>query len=537
MSHDRTRRISQLALWLGLAAVACTATYLLHIATRGGLLWDEAARVLAGQELAFQLQRGDAAGAWTWLNNQTFYPFLLPAFQGVLLASGVPPVAAAWMPSLLAYGVSGILAGLLVRALGGNGWGAAVGGVGVWSIPQLASFAGGAYTEPFGVVMYLCVLLTITRLLTNPTRVSVALVISAVVIAFWIKPDYGVFSLVAIALTGLLALPGDANPRRRQFMVALLGSVAAEVIGLSFNLFPKLSGLLVFFTQAANTSAAPHSPASRDPFFYFHSLMADPGLGTGLFVGAILLLCTAVAAVRVYKERLLIAPILLVVIPIAAYSASSIQFTRYLLPAIAMQFVFVGWLASKITTSGSNVLRPAVVLLALILLGSEIPRYVAGDPSTVSPPAAEQARADIVLALGVDNQRILFLRPLNEVSVPLLQLSLDRASGRLTLPIFAPAAWTSTQPGGLEQMLSQACPTEVVAIEVDPGSSFDTLDYRLAWGPSAGYLQQAFQLQAAGVLTLQQSLAVDGGRARVWVWSLPQTSSAGSSCQVASAKF
>jgi hypothetical protein len=505
-------------LWIALAAVACTAVYSLRIASRGELLWDEAFRILAGQQLAFLLQRGDLLGAWQWLNNQTFYPFLLPAFHGLLLLAGLSPTDVAWLPSLLAYGASGILAGVLVRWMGGSRWGAVVAGVGVWSIPQLASLSAGAYTEPFGVLVYLCILLAITRLLQQPGRWSVTALTGVEVVAFWIKLDYAFFGLIAIALTGLLALPSAANSRRRHFMVVLLASVTAEAIGVSFNLGPKLSGMYSFFTQADSGSALRHSLTSRDPLFYIHSLLGDPALGTGLLVGAALLTSTAFAAARAYRERLLVAPLLLVVMPLAAYSASSIQFTRYLLPAIAVQFVLAGWLASKIPAGW--LARTAIAAVGLVLLASEIPGYLAGDPLFVSSPVARQALGEIVQVVSGGDRRILFLRPLNEVSPPLVELSLDRREGRTLRPVFYQTPWTPAQSGGLEQMLAEACPYEVAAVEVDPGSSLDTVDYRLAWSASAPYLQQAADLEAAGALVLRRSVSLEHGLAHVWVWSV-----------------
>jgi hypothetical protein len=41
------------------------------------------------------------------------YPFLSPALYGLLLFAGASPLFAAALPSLIAYGVAGVLAGRL----------------------------------------------------------------------------------------------------------------------------------------------------------------------------------------------------------------------------------------------------------------------------------------------------------------------------------------------------------------------------------------------------------------------------------------
>ncbi|MDQ1373092.1 MAG: hypothetical protein QOJ09_430, partial [Actinomycetota bacterium] len=96
--------------WLAAAAAAFVLVVLTQVAGRGTLVWDEAARVGAGEHLSLALRAHDPGQVWDWFNAQTFYPFLEPALHGLALFLGASPVAAGWLPSTVAFVVAGLLA-------------------------------------------------------------------------------------------------------------------------------------------------------------------------------------------------------------------------------------------------------------------------------------------------------------------------------------------------------------------------------------------------------------------------------------------
>src|SRR5687767_3554772 len=102
--------------WMAAAAAMVTVVFTLQISNRAPLLWDEAVRVSEGAAFSYAVRDGDWGEVWDWLNRQVFYPPLMPILHGMLFLV-VGPVAAAWLPALLAYGAAGVLCGALARTL------------------------------------------------------------------------------------------------------------------------------------------------------------------------------------------------------------------------------------------------------------------------------------------------------------------------------------------------------------------------------------------------------------------------------------
>src|SRR5438128_11319664 len=115
--------------WVLAAISAAAAVWRLQIANRAPLIWDEAVRVDAGASLTYAIRSGDFHGAWDWIHTQVFYPFLGPAFNGLTLLVTHDPLAAAWVPSLVAYTLAGMLAGRLALDLGAGPVGALCAGL------------------------------------------------------------------------------------------------------------------------------------------------------------------------------------------------------------------------------------------------------------------------------------------------------------------------------------------------------------------------------------------------------------------------
>src|SRR5262249_314345 len=143
---------------LGAALVAAVVVGTLQARNRAPLTWDEAARVSQGMRLEHALREHDLGNAWQWLHEQTFYPFGGPSLHGLALLITGDAVTAAWLASLIAYAVMGILAGRLALALGGGAIGAWSAAILAWLIPLEVRLAAGGFMEPLGACAWLLLL-------------------------------------------------------------------------------------------------------------------------------------------------------------------------------------------------------------------------------------------------------------------------------------------------------------------------------------------------------------------------------------------
>ena len=59
---------------------------------------------------------------------------------------------------------------------------------------------------------------------------------------------------------------------------------------------------------------------------------------------------------------------------------------------------------------------------------------------------------------------------------------------------------------------------QVVGVDISPGSTFDTLDYRTTFPSQPQYLALAYQLESSGTLIREASLSLEGGRLHIVIW-------------------
>jgi hypothetical protein len=188
--------VGQIGLPAAAFVFAC-AELVWQVRGRSWLLWDEAARVDAGQGLAFALHSGSAVALWNWINDQTLYPFLSAALNGLLIFLGADPLTAAWIPSVTAYVAIGLLAARLAKVCGASLFGQWLAALLCWTAPLEARLGAGAFAEPLGACAYLCLLLLIIAVYREP-RARTAILIAIVVAATsWMKWDYGIAALPA----------------------------------------------------------------------------------------------------------------------------------------------------------------------------------------------------------------------------------------------------------------------------------------------------------------------------------------------------
>ena len=528
----RARSISPTG-WVALsicAVFAVAAIGLLQVLGRGPLEWDESVRVNSGWWLAYRLSLGDIASVWQWLNGQTLYPFLSPALYGLLLFAGASPLLAAALPSLIAYGLAGVLAGRLAWEVGGGRVGAWAAALLFWLTPMQARLAAGAFTEPLGTAGELGLLALLLHLRRQPRLRNALLCSAAAAALLFLKWDYGILAIALVGITGFLVTEGkNAYAVRRMYDIALLGAIVIAGAFLAVNTHAKLGGLMTF-ASVDN----PGGPSGIDLTFLPRALFTDPqvGLSPLVAIGMLVGLAWAVAAwrhIRAVRPLVVFASISYI-----AYSSAIYREPRYFAPTLAILTVLAGaaigqWLAVIINWVGSRQERRLAIIAAAslgvgLILVSQVPGLAVQDFRIVPSPAAVQAEQFAVAHMGDGSQPVMLLGPTTEVSPSGIQVAWEAQTGRpAPLVSYVVEVAPADRRGTFNRSLLAMMPGHVLAVDVGPGSQLDTKDFRDFWPGQHDYISYALSLESAGCLTRVDQQELDGGRIQVIAWNLAGT--------------
>jgi len=191
--------------WLLASLGAALLALVFQVRQRAGfLVWDEADRIYPAVAFAHAVHVGDPAGAWAALHIRSPYPVLASLTHGLILLLNPDPVVAAWVPSVVAYAVAGLLVARLTLALSGKQWAAWCAALLFWMTPLELRVTAGSFIEPMGGCLYLALLLSLVRLQQLTHRRSALWPGLLVAVAWLYKYDYGVLASALVGLSGAL---------------------------------------------------------------------------------------------------------------------------------------------------------------------------------------------------------------------------------------------------------------------------------------------------------------------------------------------
>jgi hypothetical protein len=530
-------------------AAAATAVWVARaqVSDRAPLVWDEAARVNSGMQLAYDLRALDTADIWQWFTLQDYYPFLGPALHGLIYLGGGGILTAAWLPALLAYAAAGVVVGRLAAALGAGEAGAWMAAALFWLTPLEAKLAAGAFTETMGACLAAGVVLALVRLGQTGRR-SFALGAGALAgTAWWLKYDYGLLATATIVGVGLVtALRGRAARIAVPYAWAAATAVALFAVSIGPGWSRKVEGLRTFTGSASPGQSSidflghPLRALQHVDLAYYPSALFGGGglhLSTASEVGITTLTATllvggvAWALFAVRRHPALLAPLVLVAGWMAIYSLAGVKFPRYVAPLIALLAALAGTAGGRAWAYASArgrplLLRAAVagaavaVAVSLALQASHLDEqfaFLAPDP-----PAAEALgfiTGHLPPPEGI--RPIVMIGQTNELSLNSVRIAWNERLGRQA-PAVEPVteAPVRERSAMLLSTLYALRPIEVVGIDVRPGSALDTLDFRRRWPSQRDYFRIARRLEQSGALVRVAQLRPRAGRVGVTVWRL-----------------
>lgn len=523
------------AAWLLVAVGLTLMVGAFQVGDRAPLVWDEAARVNAGVGLATALDQGSLGGVWDWVNAQTFYPFLSSALHGVVFFFTGDELVAGWLPTLVAYGLCGLLVGRLALELGAPQVGAWVAALLFWLAPIEARLSGGAFTEIVGACVEVAVLILLTRLYSHP-RLKLALGTGALAgAAWWLKYDYGLIVMGTVALTGLIVV---VTRRDRKTLVAFAAAGLAAVLVvagfMTSNFEGKLEGASEFIgpaapgaTSAGDIGRSFTANASPDFLFYPRLLLGDGEVGIAPPVGVLMLLSVAWVLSR-WRARPCVRPaVVFTVLWLVVYSLAMVKFPRFSGTLIPVLAVFTGVLVGDgwRWAQRRSWPRPAVAGVAAVALVAVCAAHVPSMRQQfffLAPhPEARAGLEYIVTALRPTDRPVVVIGANNEVSLSAVQLAWNRRLGRPG-PLIEPVeeALPQQRPAMLVDRLRGLRPDQIVGVEVARGSRFDSADLQARFASHPDYLMLLRELEDVGVVRQVSRRATPGRTLTVTVWRM-----------------
>jgi hypothetical protein len=496
----------------------------LQVSNRAPLVWDEAARVDAGFYLSAAIRGLDPNAVWQWINGQVFYPPVAPGLNGLVLLVTHNTEVAAWLPSLVAYGLSGVLSGRLAGALGGGPIGTWCAALLCWTTPIDARLAGGAFTEPLGACLILVVLLGLVALDQHKGLLLPAVVGIAIAITWFTKYDYGLLAAGTAVPAGMWGLIADRTAVRARSL-AMMGT-AAGLLGaawFSVNFGEKLRGATAFIGQAV-----PGSHAGIDVTYYLRALFQSADVGLTPLI-ALLLVLGLVTAFGQVSRPLAQAPFIFAVLSILMYSTATIKYPRYLgfvIPVLAsLAGLLVGRAAAFVMAkrpgrSGRLALISGGVVAAVVLT---LQTFSASGPGTqywflIRNPEADQALDFIAKEPDCRNGGLLMLGQTNQVSPAAVHLAWSQALGHPAPPVQVVAESPSAErESSLRDALSGAC--RVVGVDIHAGSRLDTFELHTIFASQADYVRLAHAFESQQVLTRVANASTQDGLVDVFIWT------------------
>lgn len=534
-SRRPARRYLGLLPWAGAATVAMAAVLRFQVRLRAPLTWDEASRVDGGAVLEMALSRGSPGRLWDWVSALD-QPFVAPALHGLALVAVDDPAVAAWLPSAMAFALSGVLAAMLAASLGAGRAGAWVAAVFVWTTPIGARLAAGAFTENLGACLLAGTVLAVGRLRRQPSAPAAAACAALVALAWWTSPDYGLTS--AAVLAAGRAGTGARHWRLNLLSVALVTAlVAAEALatGSAGRARRALWALL----------GDGWSIRDIDPLYYPRALFdrstfAANELGLAPVVAAALVAGVVWGAVSWRRRPDWRVPVLAVGAWVAVYAPAAVKGARFVTLVVPVLAALAAAAARELVA-----LRPALqgrrraaaAGVALVVGALVVPVQVGDQLSGfgrqlwfVQPndPAA-RALAFVEDRLPASGSRpVVLIGATSALSPRLLQLAWDRRLGRRSAGVhLVPEAEPPARRRRLDETLTVLRPALVVTARA--GSSSRLSPERTARGeerfPSQrDYARLADELAGRGELEWVASMTFDDDPVRIDLWRVPDGS-------------
>jgi len=554
---------------VGAALIAALVTGLIQLRERAPLVWDESYRVSQGAYVAYKMREGNLGAVWDWFNAQTFYPFLLPTIHAVVYFFTTNPLLSAWLPALVGYTLAGLLAARLAAVLGAGPVGVWAAALLCWLTPLSARLAAGAFTEPLGSCFLLIVALVLAHLgrradlhrapvagatvpavrhqsrlptLLRDPDVRLGILLSAVVaLSFFLKYDYGLLAGLTAAATGVISLATRRSVR--SFGPYLLAGwlLIVPVTGwLALDFEAKWSGVRTFVGQAL-----PSPTGHPDPLYYLQILFGGRHvketvwLGPGLAPGIAILLLAGVAwaIFHAWRHAAIRGAVILVLLWYAIYSEANWQDPRYLgtiLPTVAaLTGAAIGYGIARLRQlPRTRPLLAGTAIAALLLtwqLGQQIfgPTGLTTQATFLHPNEPVAAALDFAASSLVDERGpVILIGHTNELSQHALVLAWSNKIGRASntvIPVPEPGTPESPRAASTDVLLGlmrAAHSTRVVGLDVRPGSSLDTEDFRVRWPSQPQYIRFATQLEQQGVFKRVNETTTENGHLGVIVWQL-----------------
>lgn len=512
--------------WVVAAAAAAAIVWRVQIANRAPLTWDESVRVDAGSALASAIRSADLIGIWQWIHSQFYYPFFEPTLHGLTLIATNDPLVAAWTPSLIAYAVAGLLAARLALDLGAGSIGAVGAALLTWTVPIAARNAAGAFTEPIGACLLLLLLILLVRAERDDSiRIPVAAGLVAALM-FFEKYDYGLLALGTISVSGIAAAAFGTKRSERLERYGLILAIAVGFISawLAVNTTRKIA----IFTHTIVGAHTPSSATAIDFTYYARALFAngEVGLSTLIAAGLSLAVISAIAQARRREMR---PPVICLILWYALYSTAQPHVGRFVGPIMPLVAVFGGLAIGQLiaaTKFESLRLRRIALALAFVAFGWQLVAQASAGATGLSAqywfvvpnPSATDA---VSFASGhlSDRGPVLMLGQTAEFSSYALHLAWSQRLDHQAPPVnFLGETGQPVTQQSLIAAINGYHAGQVVGVDIRPGSSFDTLDYRTTFPSQPQYLALAYQLESSGALIRQATLSLEGGRLHIIVW-------------------
>ena len=522
-------------LWLSAACFAVTLAWLLQIEGRTPLLvWDEAGRVSTGEGLSDAIAHLSLPALWHWLHAQAFYPPLMPALHGLAGAAGAEPLTAAWLPSLLAYGLAGLLTANLARRLGLPIAGCALAAGLYWTAPLSVRLAAWGATEHIAACLFLLLASLLVQLERRPALGTAVAAGAIAGLTALLKYDSAVVALGTLGLSTAIALPLHGRRAFAMHALALVTFTLLAMAWLSFETGAKTAAFQEFLGQG-NASET----RGMRPLLYLDLLLQSTLDGernpTGLapLTGLMFFFGAVYAAYLAARRRLSPQAFLLLAIAMAMYSGSALKDVRFLGPLVPFYAIFAALLSvdayrwAEPRLSGSR--RAVVIAAAAVLAFSQVAWQVGGPQGLTSrfsylEPSrdVEQLVSFTMAQLSGERGEVLLAGSTNWFSPRALQLAWHRPDGNVP-PI----------RGLSPQGISRASNNELVAaalrddradpavtLSLDPGSPLYTGDPHYENQRAA--IAAIEGLEATGRVSKRGALSLQDGALRVDVWRIAE---------------
>jgi hypothetical protein len=508
------------------ALVAVVMAYVLQVDGRSSALaWDEAFRMRAAHDFATLLGEGDAAGVWSWFNAQVIYLPVLPAVEGVLLAFGVPLVAAAVWPSVAAYAIAGLLVARLTSELGGGRTASLVAAATYWLCPLGVRLASWGSFEHIGACLFVALALLLMRLERERAVGSAVTAGGLAALGSLLKWDYATIMLSILTLSVVLPVVWQRDRGLAKLnAIALLVWLATMAAWFAVNWDDKRQGLSAMVGQGANYAWPDHNP-----FFYTQNVFTVEA-GMSPIVTLLLVAGLVYGAYLCVTRRWPAAAVVVPGVALAIYSASEVKHLRYVLPVMAFGMAYGSLLLTSTLERLGKTGGPRAATIAIGVFGAVLLLQTIGDNGVAQRAyyVSEQPNVYAVLDyidghLAGETKQPVILSPTNQINMYDIEL---RAAHRhdSDIRLSRPArAWAND---GEAELIRRAEATDgglIIGLDFTPASSLYSEEDAMLAVAYPDYVSIAKRLEASGVLARVDTFSLERGAAHVHLWRLAST--------------